>query len=213
MPTSRSALVFALLRFTATAVLLGALALAWGERLAQAWLPLCRAEIEALDDIYAIDQLTLAQQGADRVIRMDVRQAHYFVLGDHAVVPHPLGRASSTTLVANLLLPAVLLLSAGLAWPARRAWGYLARLPLLAAAALVAAALDVPLVLWAGIWGLHVDAYLPGSTTPLLVWADMLQSGARLALPLALGLLAGWGSERLLATRPRAATSQARVPA
>lgn len=199
-------LLTALARFAAATVVLGAIALTWGDALAQAWLPLCRAEIEAFDDIYGIDQLALSQQGADRVIRMDVHQARYFVLGGRTVVPHPLGRATSTTLVANLLLPAVLLLASGLAWPTRRAWCYLTRLPLLAAATLLLAALDVPLVLWAGIWGLHVEAFTPGSTTPVLVWVDMLQSGARIALPLAAGLLIGWSGEQLLGRpHPRAA--------
>ncbi|WP_374591180.1 hypothetical protein [Aquabacterium sp.] len=189
-------LLTALARFAAATVVLGAVALIWGDALAQAWLPLCRAEIEAFDDIYGIDQLALSQQGADRVIRMDVHQARYFVLGGRTVVPHPLGRASSTTLVANLLLPATLLIASGLTWPARRAWGYLTRLPLLAAATLLLAALDVPLVLWAGIWGLHVEAFTPGSTSPVLVWVDMLQSGARIALPLVVGVLLGWACER-----------------
>lgn len=191
-------LLAALRRFTACAIVLGAVALTQGEALTQAWLPLCQAELEALDDIYQIDHLALSQQGADRVIRMDVRQARYFVLGGRTVVPHPLGRASSTTLVTNLLLPAVLLIASGLAWPPRRFWGYLARLPLLAVGALAVAALDVPLVLWAGIWGLHVQAYTPGSTTPLLVWVDMLQSGARIALPLVAGPVLAWATEQLL---------------
>lgn len=195
----------ALLRFVATAMLLTGLSLVWGEELAQAWLPLCRAEIEALDNIYRIDSLKLDKQGADRVIRMDVHQAHYFVLGGRTVVPHPLGQASSTTLVANLLLPAVLLVASGLAWPARRPWIYALRLPVLAATWLLLAAADVPLVLWAGIWGIHVAAFAPDAASPLLMWVDMLQSGARLALPLIAGLLVAWGLEsRLKPARPTA---------
>ncbi len=203
MPTGLTA---ALLRFAATALLLGGLSLIWGEQLAQAWLPLCRAQIEAIDDIYGIDSLKLDRQGADRVIRMDVHQAHYFVLGGRAVVPHPLGRASSTTLVANLLLPAVLLMASGLAWPARRVWSYALRLPVLATTWLLLAAADVPLVLWAGIWGMHVAALAPDMVSPLLVWVDMLQSGARLALPLATGLAVAWGLERLITPRAQPTT-------
>lgn len=199
-------LTAALLRFAGCVVLLGGLSLMWGEQLAQAWLPLCRAQIEALDDIYGIDSLKLDKQGADRVIRMTVHQSRYFVLGGRTVVPHPLGQASSTTLVANLLLPAVLLLASGLAWPARRPWIVALRLPVLAAAWLLLAAVDVPLVLWAGIWGIHVAAFAPDTTSPLLLWVDMLQSGARLALPLAIGLLVAWGLERLLKPAVQPAT-------
>lgn len=197
-----AAVTASLLRFVAATLLLGALGLAWGERLAQAWLPLCEAEIALLDDTFSIDSLTLTKQGADRVIRMDIRPTRYFVLGERTVRPHPLARANSTTLVANLVLPAVLLLASGLAWPARHVWAYALRLPLLAAVWLMLAAVDVPLTLWAGIWGMYVDAYEPDRLSPLLIWVDMLQSGARLALPMVAGALAAWALERALARRP-----------
>jgi hypothetical protein len=197
-----AAITAGLLRFVAATLLFGALGLMWGERLAQAWLPLCQAEIALLDDTFSIDSLTLTKQGADRVIRMDIRPTRYFVLGERTVRPHPLARANSTTLVANLVLPAVLLLASGLAWPARRWWAYTLRLPLLAGVWLVLAAADVPLVLWGGIWGMYVDAYEPGLFSPLLIWVDMLQSGARLALPMVAGALTAWALERALSREP-----------
>jgi hypothetical protein len=49
-------------------------------------------------------------------------------------------------------------------------------------------ALDVPFVLWASLWSLHVDSYAPDLWSPLLVWRDFLQGGGRFALAVLLGL-------------------------
>ena len=45
-------------------------------------------------------------------------------------------------------------------------------------------ALDVPMVLWASLWQLHVDAFAPGLFSPLLLWLDFVQGGGRMALGL-----------------------------
>jgi hypothetical protein len=87
------------------------------------------------------------------------------------------------------------MLAVGLAWPVRwRGRGSAAewalatavRLPCLALAIALIWAIDVPLVLWANIWRFHVDAFAPGLFSPLLLWADFLQSGGRLAAAMAL---------------------------
>ncbi|MHB8474595.1 MAG: hypothetical protein ACYDC8_17475 [Gammaproteobacteria bacterium] len=59
---------------------------------------------------------------------------------------------------------------------------------------MVLLAVDVPLVLWSGLWSLFVAAVDPNRFSPLLIWTDFLQSGGRIALAVTLGALVRNGS-------------------
>lgn len=190
------------LRLLMATVLLGALAVRHGADLVQAILPLLRAELAALDDNYRIHDLRLQQMGADRVVYVEVSQARTIMLGEQVFVADPRGRANASTLVAHLTLPLVLLGACALAWPlssagtrltgGQRISRILGRLLAMSLGGAAVLALDVPFVLWAEIWSLHVDAAQPDRVSALLMWHDFLQGGGRMALGVALGCLAGW---------------------
>jgi hypothetical protein len=184
------------LRFLLLASLLGAGSLPFQVPLAQALLPLFRSELAWLDDAFRIDELRIAKDGAESVIRLEVGLARDIVMNGHAASPDPRGKAHSTTLVANLSLPAVLLIAVAMAWPARHSAAYAWRALALVPALLLMWMFDVPFVLWSGFWGLIVDALDPGRFSPLLIWEHFLHSGGRLALAATLGgSIGAWTSE------------------
>jgi len=148
-----------------------------------------QTEIAWLDDTYELKSLSLDTEGADRVLRLVVSQRRYIQLAGQLFEPHPQGRANASTLTGHVFLPLVVLAGLVLAWPARHWVQWLWRsLKLLPATALLLA-VNVPMVLWAGIWRLHVDAFAPMLWSPLLIWADFLQAGGEHVLALGLALL------------------------
>lgn len=176
-------------RFIAWMVGLSLVAHVWGERAVTHVLPALQAEIAWLDDTYDVRSLTLDTEGADHVVRLLVSQRHYIQLAGRLFEPNPLGRANASTLVGHLILPVVVLVGVVLAWPARSLGAWWWRWPKLLSASALLVALNVPLVLWAGIWHLHVDAFAPETWSPLLVWADFLQAGGEHVLALLLAAL------------------------
>jgi hypothetical protein len=158
-----------------------------GPALVRALLPALAAELPVLDDTYGLQSVALAQDGADQVVRIVVWQVRCIVLQGQAYCGDPRGRASASTLIAHVSLPAVLLLTLVSAWPARCRMEWAWRLLWVPLALVLWWALDVPFVLWAALWRLHVEAFAPDLFSPLLVWAQCLQGGGRLALPLLLG--------------------------
>lgn len=172
----------------------------WGQPLAEALLPWIASEINALDNTYRIVSLDVVQRGGEALIRIVVTLARCVVLPDGAHCADPRAQAQVSTLLGHLTLPPSLALAAVLAWPPA-SWRELAwRAPLLPLGLSVLLALDVPMVLWASLWQLHVEAFAPGLFSPLLLWLNFLQSGGRMALALvcAGGVLA---AARALATR------------
>lgn len=156
----------------------------WGGGLAEALLPAVAAEIGWLDNTYRIASLGVVQQGGEQLVRVVVTLARCVVLPDGAHCGDPRAQAQVSTLLGHLTLPPTLAAAAVLAWPASGWREGLLRLPLLAVGLAVLVALDVPMVLWASLWQLHVDAFAPGLFSPLLLWLDFVQGGGRLALAL-----------------------------
>jgi hypothetical protein len=165
-----------------------------GVRIAEALLPLFRAEIEALQDNYRIRVLEVAALGSDRAVRVEVGIARITALGGKVLDDNPRNRIEVTTLATNTYLPALFGLSAMLVWPAAR-WRQLGvrlavGLPLLAFIVLV----DVPLVLLGGIQESLLEAAGAREFSPLVAWQAFMQAGGRYALAIAatvIGLTAG----------------------
>lgn len=172
----------AVLRCIALLLLLCALALRWGDVLTGHLLPWFKVTLNTLDDTYRIDQLMLDQEGADRVIRVVVRLAHCVILEGNAYCGHPDAQANASTLAGHVLMPAICLLALVLAWPARSWMEHAIRLALLPLALAALWSLDVPFILWAALWRLHVDAFAPHTVSPLLSWSQFLESGGRMGL-------------------------------
>lgn len=152
----------------------------------EALLPAIQAEVAWLDDTYRIERLYLDQQGADRVIRIVVGLDHCVVLEGVAHCGHPLALANASTLAGHLTMPLVLLATVSLAWPCSQWRTLMLRLLTLLPASAVMLSVDVPFVLWAALWSLHVDAFAPHILSPLLIWSQFLQGGGRIALALIL---------------------------
>lgn len=153
--------------------------------LATALLPLFRAELSRLTGDFRIDRLELSREGPETVFRLELGLAHDIVMNGHVARPDPRGEARSTTMIDNVTMPSVLLIA--FAWPVKRPIAYLWRLLCIPPALLVLWMLDVPLVLWSGLWGLVVDAFDPGRFSPLLIWEHFIHSGGRIALAALLG--------------------------
>ena len=178
-------------RFLLLFIVLASLAWLCSLPLARLLLPVFHSEIAWADDTYSIDSLGIDTDGADHVFRLRVHQVLPIVLGGRIYLPDPRGIAESTTLVGNLGVPAVLMTTLGFAAPTRGRRTYLLRGLMLLPALVTLWVLDVPLILWASIWNLHVQAFEPGRWSPLLIWSHLMQDGGRIALAVALGLLIG----------------------
>jgi hypothetical protein len=178
-------------RFVLLAAILVALAIRYAQPVARFLLPFIAGEIHALDDTYRIDGVYLDQDGADQVIRIDVGLARPLTLNGRTFYPDPRGHATSSTLVGNVTMPAVLAIAVAMAWPAWSKQTYLWRALALVPAILLLWMIDVPLVLWALIWNLHVQAFDPHRFSPLLIWSHFLHGGGRLALAIVAGAIVG----------------------
>jgi hypothetical protein len=178
-------------RFAALVLALSAIVHVWGERALTQVLPLLQTEIAWLDDTYELKSLSLDTEGADRVLRLVVSQRRYIQLAGQLFEPHPQGRANASTLTGHVFLPLVVLAGLVLAWPwpASHWVQWLWRAFKLLPATALLLAVNVPMVLWAGIWRLHVDAFAPMLWSPLLIWADFLQAGGEHVLALGLAML------------------------
>lgn len=171
-------------RFALCLGLVLAATLRWGPAMADSLLPFIAAEIAWLDNTYRVVSLALVHKGGEQLIRIVVTLARCVVLPDGAHCGDPRAQAQVSTLLGHLTLPPALTVAAVLAWPLASWREALWRLPLLGLAVAGVLALDVPMVLWASLWQLHVEAFAPGLFSPLLMWLDFLQGGGRMALAL-----------------------------
>ena len=186
-PFSSNALAF-LLRFVVIVAAMSALVYSVGADLIEELLPAIRAEVEWLDGTYAIDDIRLDHEGADRVVRIQVHQARCLVFESRTFCGDPRGWASASTLVSSSLLVVVLTTAIAGAWPAARWREYLWRGLLLAPALAFASVLDAPMLLWGAVWNMHHAAFAPGSFSPLLAWVEFMQGGGRLAVCIGLAV-------------------------
>lgn len=168
---------------------------AWGQHhLVRALLPWLQAELSWLDPNYQVHALTLQSVGADASLQLTVSQARPIHLNGQTYPPDTRGRAHASTPAGHLVQPLVLLLAVAWTWPlnptvARRRQ-LLLRTTLAGMGSVLLIAMDVPFVLWASIWALHMDFSGSQAWSPLLTWAAFMEGGGRLALGLASGLAA-----------------------
>jgi hypothetical protein len=157
--------------------------------LIEALLPWLHGCTDVIDTTYRTIEFDL-QPGADFVLQRTVTLARVVVVGGQVLMPDPLGQAVLSTPAGHVLHPLVLGLAVVLAWPAARISliGY--RLAILAPMLVAVTAVDVPAVLAAMPWALHVEALEPTRFSPLLIWADVMQGGGRLVLGIAAGCAA-----------------------
>ena len=188
-------------RFTLAIALLLTLNQFYGKAFTESILPLLRWEIAQLDDTYRVLDLRLDREGRDSVIRLDVGLEKVVVIGGQALMPDPRARANVSTLAGHITQPAMLALALILAWPARRPIEYPLRALIACTGLAFAILIDVPFILWAEVWDIHVSAFEPNRFSLLLLWRDFLQGGGRFVLGLAVGVLAVAAGQRLAVSR------------
>lgn len=184
-------------RFTLAIVLLLTLNQLYGKAVIEAMLPLLHWELAQLDDTYRILDLRLDREGHDTVIRLDVGLERAVVIGGRVLMPDPRARANVSTLAAHVTQPAMLCLALVLAWPTRKVIEYPLRALIACGGLALLVLADVPFVLWAELWNLHVSAFEPDRFSPLLIWKDFLQGGGRFMLGLVAGVLVLWCADAL----------------
>ena len=179
-------------RFVALSVALGVCAWQTQQSLAAAVLPLLRAEIQQLGDTFRVDRLYVARDAGEWVIRLEVGLAHALAVNGRTYSPDPRGKAVSSTLLANLILPVVLLLASAYAAPPGNVKARFAFVLILLT---LTVATVVPAILLSGLWRLVFGAAGTDAATPLLLWSDFLQGGGANVLGLACGVTAAKLSE------------------
>jgi len=150
------------------------------------WLALCT---DFFDTTYRTVAFVL-RPGAELLLQRTVTLGEVTVVGGQVLMPNPLGQAVLATPAGHVLQPVVLALVVALAWPAPRAVAYGLRLAVLVPLLVAVTAVDVPAVLAALPWALHVEAMEPDRFSPLLIWKDLMQGGGRIALGVAAGVFA-----------------------
>jgi len=161
------------------------------------WLALCT---DALDTTYRTVAFVL-RPGPELVLQRTVTLAEVTVVGGSVLMPDALGQAVLTTPAGHVLQPLVVALVLVLAWPAPRLAAYALPMVLLLPLLLAVSALDMPAVLAALPWALHVEALEPDRFSPLLIWKDLMQGGGRVALGLVVGALAVLAADRWVGRR------------
>jgi hypothetical protein len=184
----------ALLRAGAAGLALLVLVLAAGQTAVKALLPAMQWVFEALVDDFRVLRFGFDHEGADLVLRVVVKVAHYAVVGERVMTPDGNGLANASTMAVQGLQGAFVALWIALAWPAAGSAGLadafktrLRRLAWVALPALLLLLLDAPLVMAASLWQFVIDGLSPGAFSPLLLARELLQGGGRLALGAAMG--------------------------
>lgn len=165
------------------------------EALVDAALPMIGAVFKWVADDFRLLDLSIAQAGSDRVVKVTVMWQHIQVVGNHVIYPDARGTATASTLLAHTLQGPCAAIVAAFAWPlaaGRNRWWreiaarVLVLLPLLALLVVV----DTPFVLAGELWGMVLDALDPNAFSVLVAWKTFLQGGGRYALGLAIASLA-----------------------
>lgn len=190
VPLTPDAAARALLRFLVAAMLLGALATAFQERLIGAALPLFRAWLQIVDPTYRTVDLSIVRFGAQEMLQRTVTPARTHAVGARIVFSDPRTRIESRAAAGVMLHAPVLTVALVLAWP----WRSLPELALRLAAAvpllLLVLLLDVPMILYGAAWQRELALADPGGFSPLVAWADIMNAGGRFVLAVVAAALA-----------------------
>lgn len=164
------------------------------------WLSLYKPVIAWLLPDFRVVDISLKSQAADHVVSLTLETARPLWVGAKRL---PAGvSVSSSTLQGHAVQHLVVVLSLLLVWPLGRhkRWTHRAVLLLFAAPALlIVEVLDIPFVLAGAITDLLLYQFSPSELefSWLVRWMNLLNTGGRLALSLAAGLIA-IGCYRLL---------------
>ncbi len=195
-------------RFVALSLLTGSLLWGMSGQIAALCAPALAAEIQWLDGTFTVQNLRATREGGELLFKMEVGLARPVTVGGRTFYPDPRGRAISSTLVANAVLPTVLFVASLFAMPGARPRNYLFRLGAAVPGALLIASVGVPLTLLANTWRIVYDAAGASGYPPLLLWSDFVQDGGVNFLAIGSGALLAYVIERTARTNVRSALDQ-----
>ena len=195
-------------RFVALSVLIGSILWSTADRIAAACAPAFAAEIAWLDGTFQVQSLDVMREGGELLFRMTVGLARPVTVGGKTFNPDPRGRATSSTLVANAVLPTVLFLAGLFAVPAARARNHLVRLGVAVPGVVLISSVCVPLTLLANLWRIVYEAANAADYSPLLLWSDFVQDGGVNFLAIGSGSLLAYVIERATSTKASATPDQ-----
>ncbi|MFN0315897.1 MAG: hypothetical protein ACKVQA_12775 [Burkholderiales bacterium] len=184
---------FALRNFVLRLVFFAAILLALGRvfaiPLVTPLLPAFGWLIEAYDNRFRVDSLSIATRKAGTMIESKIRSVGVIIVDrQRALYPDAKLVFTPSALVGSVLQPIILLLSIVLAWPLASGWALTLRLLLSAPMILFLLGINFPL----GLIGAMLDfrEILPSAPIhPMVYWNDFLQTGGPLALAAAGGVL------------------------
>jgi len=182
-----------------------ALSIAFGEHYGRLVLPLYQAQLDWLAPGYRTLSLSVEDSGGEAVFNWTLQARVPIEVGGQFVPA--IAQIDSSTLLAHALQHPVLLFSVVLAWPGLAWRTRLAALALALPWLALVELLDVPLVLY----GSTQDILLANQTPPApdaslpVQWMRAMNTGGRLALALAAGVMAVASAQGLRRLLPRPA--------
>lgn len=190
----------ALGRFIALSLLIGTLLGSTAERIAEFCAPAFASEIQWLQGTFEVTGLQVMREGGELLFRMEVGLARPMTVGGKTFYPDPRGKATSSTLVANAVLPVALFLAGLFAIPAARARNHLLRVVVVVPGVVLITVIGVPLTLLANVWRIVYEAASASDYSLLLLWSDVVQDGGLNVLAIGCGSLLAYVIERAART-------------
>lgn len=176
-------------RLVIAAAVLLALGRVFATQLVAPLLPAFAWVIEAADQRFRVDFLSIAVRPSGAIIESRIKPVRVILVGNQRVLyPNPKLVFTPSTLVGSVLQPIILLLAIVSAWPVSSLWRLSLRLLLAVPAIALLLVVNVPL----GLIGAMLDfrELFPGTPVEGMVyWNDFLQTGGPLALAAAAGAL------------------------
>lgn len=172
--------------------------------LARLALPCFNGWLHLADKTFRTESLDVQEIHGEPHFVREASPAVAQVVGSHVIAADPQTRIITRIAAGILVQPFVILVAVLLAWPARYWRQRLARVALAMPLCAVIALLDIPLALYAFAWNEILKALNPSGFSPLVQWADFMNSGGRLGLSLAGAVLVILLTQRRDPVRPGA---------
>jgi len=169
-------------RFLLAVLLLGTVFINQQDRLIKGSLPGIAVYLDAVDDTFRTLSLRLVETGGERLIERRATPARSHVVGASVIYPDSRTVVTASLAPGLLFLPLVIGIPLVVAWPWRTLRQLALRIAIAAPLLLLVVLADAPLLLYALLWKLELDAVAPEQHSLLLSWTDFMNAGGRYAL-------------------------------
>lgn len=185
------------LRFIVGCILLIVITHRYGEVLLVKLLPIYQWEISTMEDHYQIESLGLDNEGADRVIRLNISLAKPIFMGNQFLFLHDQGYANASTSTGHAWLASIIMLAMLIAWPVLDWKTYMLRTIFAVPCIAILSMVDIPFTLLAALWDVIIQHISPDTFSPLILWNRFLEGGGRLAMGLFIAALIISATQRI----------------